>query len=59
MSRSTSKQETTSWGLLGASALLDRLNQVRKRKRAFGGQAVDMRAIQRRLAAERRRKRGR
>lgn len=54
-----SKQESTSGGLLGASGLLDRLNQVRKRKRAFGGQSVDMWAIRRRLAAERRRKRGR
>jgi hypothetical protein len=41
-------------GPLGASALIDRLHQVRKRKKAYSGQAVDLRVIQRRLAAERR-----
>jgi len=38
---------------------MDRLLKVRKRKRAFGGQTVDMEAVRRRLAEDRRRRRGR
>jgi hypothetical protein len=38
---------------------MDRLLNVRKRKRAFGGQTVDMEAVRRRLAEDRRRRRGR
>jgi hypothetical protein len=63
MNKSAYTHNTIPDGLLEASTLWsrlwDRLNEVRKRKRAFGGQTVDMRAIQRRLAAEQRRKRGR
>jgi hypothetical protein len=45
--------------MLGASDLMERLLHVRKRKRAFGGQTVDMEAIRRRLEAEQKGKRGR
>ena len=59
MSKSVDRQDKASDGWLGASALMERLNQVRKRKRAFGGQTVDMEAVRRRISAQRRRKRGR
>jgi hypothetical protein len=55
MSRSERKPHE-SGGALGATALMDRLNHVRKRKRAFGGQTVDMEAIRQKIAEERRRK---
>lgn len=45
-------------GLMGALGLVDQLAYVRKRKRAFGGQTVDMEAVRRRVDASRRRKRG-
>jgi hypothetical protein len=44
--------------LPGLSILLDRLDTVRKRKRAYGGQTVDMVAIQRRIAQGQKRQRG-
>jgi hypothetical protein len=44
--------------LPGLSILMDRLHAVRKRKRAYGGQTVDMVAIQRRIAQGRKRQRG-
>ena len=40
-------------------ALLDRLNNVRRRKRAYGGQAVDMEALRRRIEKEKERNRDR
>jgi hypothetical protein len=46
-------------GVLGATALLDRLNNVRKRKWAFEWHTVDMELARRRVEAKRRRKRGR
>jgi hypothetical protein len=52
-------REKESGGLWGASGLRERLTHVRKRKRAFGGQTVDMEALRRRLEAERRKTRGR
>lgn len=45
--------------LPGASILMDRLNAVRKRKRAYGGQTVDMVAIQRKIARQRKQRRDR
>ena len=45
--------------LPGASILMDRLNAVRKRKRAYGGQTVDMVAIQRHIARQRKQRHGR
>ena len=45
-----------SGGALGATVLMDRLNHVRKRKRAFGGQTVNMEAIRQKIAKEQRRK---
>jgi hypothetical protein len=38
---------------------MDRLNAVRKRKRAYGGQTVDMVAIQWRIDRKRRERHGR
>ncbi len=55
MSRSSRKQEK-SGGLLATSGLLDRLRHVRKRKRAFGGQTLDMAALRRRLVEEQKRR---
>jgi hypothetical protein len=46
-------------GLLGATGLMDRLNNVRKRKWAFEWHTVDMDLVRRRVEAKRRRKRGR
>jgi hypothetical protein len=48
-----------SGGALGAAVLMDRLNHVRKRKRAFRGQTVDMEAIRKKIEEEQRRKGGR
>lgn len=45
--------------LPGTTTLKDRLNRIRKRKRAFGGQVVDMEALRRRLLNEQQRKRER
>jgi hypothetical protein len=58
MRRETSREKEPG-GLLSASGLVERLIYIRKRKRAFGGQTVDMEALRRRLEAERRRTRGR
>jgi len=46
-------------GMLGATALVDRLNNVRKRKRAFEWHTVDMELVRRRVEEKRRRKRDR
>jgi hypothetical protein len=59
VSRSRQNQGQEASGMLGASDLMERLLHVRKRKRAFGGQTVDMEAIRRRLEAEQKGKRGR
>jgi len=45
--------------LPGAGALLDRLNNVRRRKRAYGGQVVDVEALRRRIDKEKARNRDR
>ena len=45
--------------LPGGGALLGRLNNVRRRKRAYGGQAVDMEALRRRIEKEKERNRDR
>jgi hypothetical protein len=52
MIKTTQDQDSTGNKLSGTSALIDRLHQVRRRKRAFHGQAMDRWAAQRRLAAE-------
>jgi hypothetical protein len=54
-----SRQKGGLEALAGTSALMVRLNAVRKRKRAYGGKVVDMAAKQRRIAPERKRKLGR
>ena len=48
---------TMNW-LPEASALMEWLIYVRKRKHAFGGQTVDMDAVQRRMVEQQRRRRG-
>jgi hypothetical protein len=58
MSRSQKVQDKEN-GMLGASGLMGRLLDVRKRKRSFGGQTVDMEALRRKIEAERQGKRGR
>jgi hypothetical protein len=57
MSRSNQERDKEASGPLGASGLMDRLLHVQKRKRAFGGQTINMEAIRRRLEAERQGKR--
>jgi hypothetical protein len=57
MSKPQEKRDTG--GMLEALGLMERLLHVQKRKRAFGGQTVDMEAIRRRLETERQGKRGR
>jgi hypothetical protein len=59
MSQDRNGQSGTMGGVLGATALMDRLNNVRKRKRAFEWYTVDMELARRRVEAKRRRKRGR
>lgn len=59
MNQAQSGKGKESSGLIGASGLMERLLWVRKRKRAFGGPAVDMEAVRRRVEAERRQKRER
>lgn len=59
MNQGTRGRAKAPGSVFGASELMDRLLKVRKRKRAFGGQTVDMEAVRRRLAEERRRRRGR
>jgi hypothetical protein len=49
---------TVDW-LPEASALMEWSIYIRKRKQAFGGQTVDMDAVQQRLAKQRRLKRDR
>jgi hypothetical protein len=58
MSKGTNGREGTVGGVLGATALIDRLNNVRKRKRAFEWHVVDMELARRRVEAKRQRKRG-
>lgn len=49
MSRLQNSQVHTTEGLLGISTLMDRLDNVRKRKRSFGGQMIDMDAVHQRM----------
>ncbi len=58
MSGSKRKQDKEPGGLLAASGLKERLVQVRKRKRVFDGQMVNLEAVRQRLAAEQQRTRG-
>jgi hypothetical protein len=55
----TGGRKTALEALPGGGALLDRLNSVRRRKRAYGGQTVDMEALRRRIEKEKERNRDR
>ena len=59
MSQAGNGQSGTIGGVLGATDLVDRLNNVRKRKWAFEWHTVDMEIARRREEEKRRRKRGR
>jgi hypothetical protein len=59
MSQARNDQSGTMGGLLGTTTLMDRLNNVRKRKWAFEWHTVDIELARRRVEARQRRKRGR
>lgn len=51
------KRETVPEGLFEGLTLIDRLQEVRKRRRAFSGRTMDVEALRRRLREEQRRNR--
>jgi hypothetical protein len=57
--KKSKQQQAGLEALPGGSALMDRLNNVRRRKRAYGGQVVDMEALRRRTDREQARNRDR
>jgi hypothetical protein len=59
MSQARDGQSGTMGGVLGASTLIDRLNNVRKRKWAFEWHTADTEIARRREEEKRQRKRGR
>jgi hypothetical protein len=59
MTESMHDHDAAQSGPRGTSELMERLIAVRKRKRAFAGQAPDAEAIERRLREEQRRERDR
>lgn len=59
MKRETGQSQKGLEALPGTGALLGRLKDVRRRKRAYGGQAVDMEALRRRIERENERRRDR
>jgi hypothetical protein len=59
MIHSIDRAVQTDTGLLGAAGLVDRLLHIPRRKRAFGGQVVDMESIRQHTEEVQRRNRGR
>lgn len=55
MKRASREPDRGPAALPGTGALLDKLNSVRRRKRAYGGQAVDMEALRRLVDEEKER----
>jgi hypothetical protein len=59
VNRSLRKRDQALGGWLATSELMERLIEVRKRKRIFDGQTVDMEALSRWPTAQQREKRDR
>lgn len=54
MNESSNDKEREAEALPRATTLRDRLDHIRRRKRAFGGQAVDVAELRRQIEARRR-----